>query len=124
MALTLFTNITEQLTDLEKEKLVPILLRLLNPTTSAARMKGSWLAGMFKSMGYPVSDVRIRKMVNYIRVTNAAKPRVLIGTSTGYYLTCSISDVDEQIRSLQERMDSMAAALDAIKSQRLNLVHK
>ena len=123
MSLTLFTNITEELTELEKNQLVPDLLRLLAPTSDEAAMKSKWLVEMFKAMGYQVSDVRIRKMVNYIRVTNAARPKVLIGSSQGYFLTSNLKVVDEQIQSLEGRIDSMKAAIDAIRAQRLNLLH-
>lgn len=122
--LTLFTNITEQLTDLEKQTLVPMLLDTLKHTDSDAAMKSKWLVGWFKSCGYDVSDVRVRKMVNYIRVTNAAKPKVLIGTSKGYFLTEQIKTVDDQIESMEGRIDSMKAAVDAMKAQRLNLVNQ
>lgn len=121
--LTLFTNITEQLTELEKNTLVPMLLSTLQASNDGNRLKGRWISGWFKACGYDVSEVRIRKMVNYIRVTNAAKPNVLIGASNGYFLTNNIQTVDEQIESLEGRIDSMRAAIDSIKSQRLNLVH-
>ena len=124
MALTLFTNITEQLTALEKNKLVPLLLDILSASHDKNTMKGRWISSWFKKVGYDVSEARIRKMVNYIRVTNAAKPFVLIGASNGYFLTDNIEVVDEQIQSLEGRIDSMKSAIDSIKSQRLNLIHK
>lgn len=124
MSLTLFTNITEELTDLEKGTLVPELLRLLQPTAKDATMKSKWLVQYMCSLGYQVTDVRIRKMVNYIRVTNAAKPKVLIGAGNGYFLTDDIITVEQQIESMQGRIDSMKGAIDAMRSQLLNLKHK
>lgn len=121
--LTLFNNITEQLTELEKNILVPMLLDTLQSSNTGNRLKARWISGWFKASGYDVSEVRIRKMVNYIRVVNAAKPKVLIGASNGYFLTDDLSVVDEQIESLEGRIDSMQAAIDSIKSQRLNLAH-
>lgn len=122
--LTLFTNITEQLTDLEKNTLVPMLLDWLKITNAGVRMKSKWLCQCFHANNYDVSEVRIRKMVNYIRVINAAKPKVLIGAGNGYFLTNDIKIVNEQIQSLEGRIDSMQAAIDSIKSQRLNLIHQ
>lgn len=121
--LTLFTNITEELTDLEKQTLVPMLIDTLQTSSEENQLRSKWLVGWFKSCQFDVSDVRIRKMVNYIRVTNAAKPKVLIGSSKGYFLTSCIRTVDDQIESMQGRVDSMAAAIDAMKAQRLNLIH-
>jgi hypothetical protein len=122
--LTLFTNITEQLTDLEKNQLVPMLLETLRYTSKRNTLRGKDISSWFRASGQDVSEVRIRKMVNYIRVTNAAKPNVLIGSSNGYFLTSDVHTVDEQIKSLEGRIDSMKAAIDSIKSQRLNLVHQ
>jgi hypothetical protein len=122
MSLTLFTNITEQLTELEKTTLVPMLLQTLErycPHT----VTGGQLCHLLRSQGYEVTEVRIRKMVNFIRVTNAAKPNILIGSSKGYFVTSDVAVVDDQISSLEGRIDSMKAAIDSIKSQRLNLLH-
>lgn len=123
MTLTLFTNITEQLTDLEKNTLVPMLIDALQPTNKETPMKGRWISGWFKASRYDVSEARIRKMVNYIRVTNAAKPKVLIGGGNGYFLTQSVQTVEEQIESLEGRIDSMKAVIDSLKAQRQNLIH-
>lgn len=119
--LTLFTNITEDMTDLEKGTLVPMLLDTLRGSHDENRMKGKWICGWFKASGYDVSEVRLRKMVNFIRVTNAAAPAVLIGAGNGYFLTRDMKIVEEQIESLQGRVDAIAAAIDALKSQLLNL---
>jgi protein tyrosine phosphatase len=123
MTLTLFTNITEELTDLEKNTLVPMLLDTLKMTDEKHRVKGRHFSNWFHACRFEVSEARIRKMVNYIRVTNAAKPKVLIGASTGYFLTDDVRVVDEQIESLNGRVDSMQAVIDSLKSQRENLKH-
>jgi hypothetical protein len=121
MSLTLFKNITSELTDYEKKTLVPMLLESLQNTHTCFRIKGRTLCEYFNACRIDVSDVRIRKMVNYIRVMNLASPKVLIGASTGYFLTDIIAVVDAQIESLQGRVDSMTAAIDALKAQKENL---
>lgn len=123
MSLTLFTNITSELTELEKNTLVPVILSTLD-RYYPNRITGGMLCHQLRSLGYEVTEVRVRKMVNYIRVTNAARPRVLIGSNKGYFLTGDIKTVDDQISSLEGRIDSMKAAIDAIKAQRLNLLHQ
>lgn len=121
MSITLFTNITEQITDLEKNILVSLVLQTLEKYSPHTVTSGQ-LCHYLRSLGYDVSDPRIRKMVNYIRVTNAAAPSVLIGSSKGYFLTSDVAVVDQQIESLEGRIDAMKAAIDSIKAQRLNLV--
>jgi hypothetical protein len=122
--LTLFTNITEELTELERNVLTPLLLETLLATHSENRFTGKLLCKYLKQCGYDVSESRLRKMVNYIRVTNKACPKVLIGAGNGYFLTNDITIVDDQIKSLEGRVDSMKAVIDSIKSQRANLKFK
>lgn len=127
--LTLFTNITEQLTDLEKKTLVPMLIDTLCNSHETNRFKGAWLCKWFKaSDGYQVSEARLRKMINYIRVMNVKKGlhddlgnKVVIGAGDGYFVTDNESIILNQIESLQGRMDSMAAVVDSLNAQLENL---
>lgn len=126
--LTLFQNITEELTKLEKETLVPMLIDTLFGTHGGNRFTGSSICKWFKSCEYDVSEVRLRKMINYIRVMNIKQGkyhnignRVVIGASNGYFITNNPDTVQKQIDSLQGRIDSMAAAIDTLKAQLLNL---
>jgi hypothetical protein len=122
MPLTLFKNITGQLTDLEKEKLVPAMLLLLNEhSNDECRITNRGIMDYLFHCGYKTTEVRIRKMVNYIRVLNLANPKVLIGAANGYFLTSDIHTVNEQIESLRGRIDSMQAAIESIEAQKQNL---
>lgn len=121
MALTLFENITQELTDFEKNTLVPMLISTLEFTHDGNRQTSKHICGWFKASGQAVSEPRLRKMVNYIRVTNMLKPYVVIGASNGYYITNDIEVVKDQIESIEGRISSMAAVVDTMKAQLLNL---
>lgn len=121
--LTLFKNITKEVTDFEKTVLVPMLIDTLQNTHEKKQFKGKELSGWFKACGHHVTEPRIRKMVNYIRVMNLMAPHVLIGTSNGYFITDKVNVVDDQIESLQGRIDSQMAVIDSMKAQKLNLLH-
>lgn len=121
MALTLFENITQELTGFEKDTLVPMLISTLQFTHDSNRHTGKHICGWFKASGRAVSEPRLRKMINYIRVTNLMKPYVVIGASNGYYITNNIEVVKDQIESIQGRIDSQAAVIDSMKAQLLNL---
>lgn len=121
--LTLFKDITKEVTEFEKKVLVPMLVDTLQYTSEHKLHKGKELAGWFKACGHNVTEPRIRKMVNYIRVMNLMAPKVLIGTSNGYFITDQVSTVDDQIESLQGRIDSQMAVIDSMKAQKLNLIH-
>lgn len=110
------------MTDLEKHKLVPMLLTVLMETNENRKITAAKLSEWFRLAGYSsVSGDRIRKMVNYIRQMNLCSPAVLIGSSSGYFITTMITVVDLQIESMQGRIDSQAAVIDALKAQRENL---
>lgn len=121
--ITLFENITQQLTKLEKETLVPLVLKALEISSESYKLKGWAITNYLHQCGYSVSEPRLRKMINYIRVTNMAKPKVVIGASSGYFLTDKIDVVEKQIESLLGRIDAIKAAVDTIKAQRENLKH-
>jgi len=121
MALTLFNNITEDLTKHEKEKIVPAMLHIFEFTNENARVTNTQIRKYLVNFGFNTSDVRVRKMVNYIRQLNLCSPAVLIGASNGYFITKIITVVDAQIESMQGRVDSQAAVIDAMKAQRENL---
>lgn len=126
--LTLFQNITEELTLLEKQTLVPMLIDTLAFTNEHRRHTGANICNWFEASGYHVSGSRLRKMINYIRVLNIKKGvqcnlgnMVVIGASNGYFVTGKIEIIKDQIESLQGRMDSMAAVVDSLQAQLLNI---
>jgi len=128
MTLTLFRNITDELTPLEKNTLVPALVDTLGLTSETRRYTGKMICSWFKAMGYLVPESRLRKMINYIRVLNIKQGivchlgnKVVIGAHNGYFITESEELVRDQIDSLQGRIDSMSAVVDSLKAQALNI---
>ena len=122
MALTLFDNITEKLTDYEKQQLVPMLIEVLKDTHESRRITARKLCDWFRVAGVQtMSDTRIRKMVNYIRQMNMCSPAVLIGSSNGYFISKLLTVVDLQIESMMGRIESQLSVVDAMKAQRENL---
>jgi hypothetical protein len=124
MSLTLFQNITSELTDFEKDTLVHMLMDTLSYTHCENRITGKNISGWFKASGCIVSEIRIRKMINYIRVLNMMQGKVIIGAGNGYYVTDDPAIVQDQIDSLQGRIDSMAAVVDSLKAQLISMKHK
>lgn len=120
--LTLFQNITEKLTDYEKQQLVPLFLSVLKDTHENRRITARKVCEWFMLAGVMgMSDTRVRKMVNYIRQMNLCNPAVLIGSSKGYFISTMITVVDDEIESMQGRVDSQLSVIEALKAQRENL---
>lgn len=124
MPLTLFRNITEEVTDVEKKIFVPLLIDTLSGSHAGNRMRGKDICSWFRNQGYNVTEIRLRKMINYVRVLNLIKGYVIIGTQNGYFITNDPEVVQEQIESLQGRIDSMHAVIDSLKAEKINLQHK
>jgi hypothetical protein len=118
--LTLFENITEQLTDLEKQTLVPKLIELLRQTHEDKRISANKILEFFSAQGFPTSKIRLCKMIAFVRVKNLINPYVVIGAKNGYFLTIDPAVIENQIESLQGRCDAMAAVIDSLKAQKLS----
>jgi hypothetical protein len=119
--LTLFENIIQELTDTEKDRLAPMLIDILKRTTANNRFTGRRIIEYFTAQGYPISQIRLCKLVQYIRVANLVAPLALIGSGSGYFLTDDPELVGDQIESLEGRINSMRSSLDSLKAQKLNL---
>jgi len=87
MSMTLSENITKELTELEKDTLVPMLIDLISRTNVQNRLTSKKVIKWFISRGYYVSLTRLRKMIAYTRLMNIFLPKVLMAANNGYYLT-------------------------------------
>ena len=81
-----------------------------NAVSSNEMMKG------LARMGIDIAGSRVRKIINYIRNTNAIPG--LAANSNGYYCVKNIEELDEYIKSLQERIDAQLYVLESLKKQR------
>ncbi len=115
--ITLFENITQELTKLERETLVPMLIDTLRFKTAENKVSTKGLCAWFRACGYKMSPIRIRKMIAYIRQTNAVRPSVVIGSSDGYYLSGDLCEMQKQVESLRQRARKINQAADAIEAQ-------
>ena len=117
MSVTNFEEFTHELTNEEME-ILPIVVhgfrnyKKTNPIKAQLivdRMNEYLLARGFKTR---MSQPRLRKIVNYIR-TNGLLP--LIATSNGYFTTDCKLTIQEQIKSLQERANSIYRCSEGLK---------
>lgn len=102
---TNFETLTYELT--EEEKLcLPFLLTGLTGRGKDNPIKGRDIVVAMnkflpqKGINVTFSEVRLRKMINHIRV-NALAP--VLGGSKGYYVSHDAVEIEMQIRSLYER---------------------
>ena len=115
--ITNFEEHTHELTSEEME-ILPIVVHgfrnykkenAIKAELIVTRMNEYLTARGFKTR---MSQPRLRKMVNYIR-TNGIIP--LIATSHGYFTSDCRETIQEQIKSLQERANSIQRCAEGLK---------
>jgi hypothetical protein len=116
--ITNFEAITSPLTE-DELKLIPYLVDGLKKRDKSNAIKGeeicSRLQDFKKNIGISekpkLTDSRLRKMVNYIRV-NGLLP--VGATSNGYFCITDRLEIERQVKSLKQRAEAINAAADAL----------
>lgn len=119
--LTLFENVTSALTPVEINQVVPLLIQMIGSRKNKnAAVTNKHLCKWLQANGYDTSEVRIRMMINYIRNSNGLP--CLIGSAKGYYVTNDPAEVENQIMSLQGRINAMCNVVESLRAQKMNLL--
>jgi len=117
MSVTNFENYTHELTDQELE-ILPIVIHGFRAYKKNNPIKAQLIVtrmnNYLQENGYKIrlNGPRLRKLVNYIR-SNSLLP--LIATSQGYFTTDCKQTIQEQIKSLQERANSIERCAQGLK---------
>lgn len=111
-----FEEQTCELTDYEKETLLPLMVKgLLTKRGEANAVTSTEIVKKLKAEGYKIDSARVRKLVNHIRTNNLIYN--LMATSKGYYIAQSSEECRSFIRSLDQRINSIIAVRDAMAYQ-------
>lgn len=115
--ITNFETITEELNETEMEHM-RIFIKGIRSKTAKNPIKANEIvramnahAGIIAT-GKKFTEVRLRKIVNYIR-SNAILP--LIATSEGYYTSYDKEAIEKQILSLIERARSIECCAEGLQ---------
>jgi hypothetical protein len=74
---------------------------------------------ILKKEGFELSEVRVRKIINYIRIKELIPN--LIATSEGYYIATSKGEIEDYIRSLVGREKAIREVRMKLENQLLQL---
>jgi hypothetical protein len=109
-----FPEYTAKLSDYEKYTLLPIIVRGLetkigqdNAITNPQMVKA------MKAAGYKITEPRIRKLVNHIRINGLIIN--LIASSKGYYISHDIEERRKWAEGMRERAGSILASLQYVQ---------
>lgn len=109
-----FEDFTAELTDYEKNDIVPALVeRLKVRVGSSQAIRNKELCRILTANGLKgLSEARVRKCINYIRRKGLVKH--LIANSKGYFVATSIEQAERYIHSLHQREYAIKAVADVL----------
>ena len=115
--LKLFEDITEELTDYENQIVKPIIIQGLELKRGKHNaVTNKHIVKKLKEQGIKTSTPRVRKIIHDIRVNDTIP--CLIATSSGYYISNDIEELDSYILSLAQRIRSIKQIRDSLQEQR------
>lgn len=116
----MITNFEDHTTELTKEEiaLLPALLKGLSrrakddPIHASGIIDGMNTYIAKNGMKTKFTDVRLRKMVNYIRLNGIAP---VIATQKGYFISQDPDEIQKQIESLEQRARSQIESANGLR---------
>lgn len=112
-----FNSETAPLTEYEENVLLPLVLRGLKTKIGKENaVTNRTIVQRLNIAGYTVTEPRIRKLINHIRMTDLLP--ALIATSGGYFLATSEAELLDYEQSLIGREDAIKQVRLAIARQR------
>lgn len=112
--ITLFEDITYELTDYEKNTLVSVVVKGLSSKKGKENaITNKVICEKLKSAGYKITEPRLRKIIHHIRVE-----QLIVGlccNSKGYYVTDSLEELSRYVESLAQRIRSQQAIYNSMK---------
>lgn len=111
-----FEKETAPLSKYEEQVLLPMLVRgLSHKHGKGAAVKNAEICRALTSKGYDVTEPRIRKIINYIRV-NSLVP-YLLANGTGYYIASDRREILDYIETLRGRENAIREVREALEGQ-------
>lgn len=118
-----FEDETQPLTEYEEKTLVPVFIRgLITKVGKDNAITNSQIVKAMKGANYKVSDTRVRKIINHIRINGLVNG--LIATSGGYYIATSEKELQEYEESLLGRESAIRAVRLSMAKQRIEMFRK
>jgi predicted GTPase len=118
-----FENETAPLSEYEEKTLVPVFIRgLITKVGKDNSVTNKQIVTALKMAGYRISDTRVRKIINHIRINGLVQG--VIATSDGYYIATSEQELEDYEQSLLGREAAIRAVRLSIARQRRDMFNK
>lgn len=110
-----FNTETKPLTEYE-QNLCPIIARGLSTKIGKDKaITNKQICTAMVNAGYKLSDSRLRKIINHIRISGMVK--CVIATSDGYYIAQTREEMQSYLESLGSREQAIAAVRESLEQQ-------
>ena len=114
--ITGFEEITKDLTEYEKDVLLPVICRGMRTKRGIDNaIKSPGIVKALRSQGYKITDARLRKVLHVIRVSGMIKG--IVASSKGYYIATKEDEYLNYIKSLKERIAHITSLRAAMIEQ-------
>lgn len=111
---------TQPLTSYELETLMPAVVNLLAGCIGKANtICNSRICNKLKVKGLKVNDISVRKIINHIRLNGLLN--CLVASGNGYYIATSKIEVEEYLKTLENREGAINAVRKSLETQLLIL---
>lgn len=118
-----FEDVTSPLSEYEEKTLLPVFIRgLITKVGKDNSITNSAIVKAMKQGGYKISDTRVRKIINHIRINGLVQG--LIATSDGYYIATSEKELADYEESLLGRENAIRAVRLSLARQRRDMFTK
>lgn len=112
-----FEEYTFELTEYERETLQPMIIKGLKVRIGKENsITNKKICKALKDLRHEITEPRLRKIIHSIRANNIIP--LLLSTSKGYFVARDSKEVDDWIKSMEQRINSQKQVLNAIKKQR------
>tara|TARA_R110002012_G_scaffold26744_3_gene86520 strand:- start:2526 stop:2900 length:375 start_codon:yes stop_codon:yes gene_type:complete len=119
MAINGFENKTYELTEYEKNVLLPTLIKGLRTKIGVEKaVTSNQILERLQNKGFDLNSARIRKLINYIRVNHEIP--FLMASSKGYYIEHDVTKMKSYIESLKQRANSILNVAQCLDKQLKN----
>ena len=115
-----FENITAELSDQEIREILPLVIGGLRKRIGKERsITGSTIVRklnsfcMSKGIKYKLTGVRLRKMINYIRIRGTLL--AVCSTSRGYFIAANKAELEDCIESQKQRIRAQQMVVDSLE---------
>lgn len=114
--ITNFSEQTQELNDYELKSLLPIIIQGLKTKIGKDKaVTNKHICKALKNFGHKLTDSRLRKIIHHIRANDLVP--LLIATSKGYYVSNNDEEIQDYIKSLQERANSILFIKTCLQKQ-------